>query len=201
MKTVTCPACGNVNRNVEAGASCGACGASLAAALLEQSIADLRAVTEKMSRLQEPRKSFYTFNGFGTTLLDYRPSGADGLYEATRWAVAMFVPLVPLGDYVIRPQEEKRSYGRETHRFEVVERRPLSWGRVLRTYLTAAVGVGVPLVYFWNGKAVERAIGPYPAVGLGLAAIIFGAYVIFYRIKNEHTAYKKLSQQAAQRGG
>jgi hypothetical protein len=194
MKTVTCPACQTVNENVEAGANCRSCGESLAGALLEQSIAELRALNERVSHLSAPRKSFYTFNGFGTTLLDYRPA-ADGTYEATRWAVAMFVPLVPLGDYVIRPQEEQRTYGRETHRFEVVSRKALSWGRVLRTYLTAAVGVGVPVLYFWNGKAVERALGPYAAVGLGLAAIVFGGYVIFYRIKNEHIAYKHLKAE------
>jgi hypothetical protein len=62
---------------------------------------------------------------------------------------------------------------------------------VLRTYLLALVGVGVPVLYFWNGKAVERALGPYPAVGLALVAIVFGGYVIFYVIKNDHAAYKK----------
>lgn len=200
MTTVTCPACRAVNENVEAGAHCRACGESLAAALLEQSIADLKSVTERMSRVAAPRKSFYTINGFGTTLLDYRPSG-DGTYEATRWVTAMFVPLVPLGDYVVRPQEELRTYGRESFRFEIVERKSLSWGRVLRTYLLAAVGLAVPVLYFWNGKAVERAIGPYPAVALGLAAVVFGGYVIFYLIKNEHTAYKKLKAGGAQSAG
>jgi hypothetical protein len=192
MKTVTCPACQTVNENAEANSACRSCGRPLAAALLEQSIADLRQLTEKASRMAAPRKTFYTFNGFGTTLLDYRPAGGDGTYEATRWVTAMFVPLVPLADYVVRPREEERSYGRESYRFEVVERKGLSWGRVVRTYLLASVGVAVPALYFWNGKAVERAIGPYPAVGLALVAIVFGGYVIFYRIKNEHTAYKKL---------
>ncbi|MCA1614011.1 MAG: hypothetical protein LC800_07645 [Acidobacteria bacterium] len=103
----------------------------------------------------------------------------------------MFVPLAPLADYVVRPQAEERSYGRETYRFEIVSRKSLSWGRVVRTYLLAAIGVGVPVLYFWNGKSVERALGPYPAVGLALAAVVFGGYVIFYVIKNEHGAYKK----------
>jgi hypothetical protein len=192
MKTVTCPACRTANENAEANTACRSCGQSLAAALLEQSIADLRQLTEKVSRMTAPRKTFYTFNGFGTTLLDYRRAGDDdGTYEATRWVTAMFVPLVPLADYVVRPQEEERSYGRESYRFEIVERKRLSWGRVLRTYLIAAAGVAVPVLYFWNGKSVERALGPYAAVGLGLAAVAFGGYVIFYVIKNEHRAYRK----------
>ncbi len=190
MKTVTCPACQTVNQNVEAASACHSCGQPLATALLEQTIANLSAATAKMRGLSAPRKSFYTFNGFGTTLLDYRPAG-DDTYEATRWVTAMFVPLVPLADYVVRPQEEARSYGRESFRFEIVAKKTLSWGRVLRTYLLALVGVAVPVLYFWKGKKVERALGPYPAVGLALAAIVFGGYVIFYVIKNDHTAYKK----------
>src|SRR5215207_8048786 len=145
MKTVTCPACQTVNENAEPDSACRSCGQPLAAALLEQSIADLRAATEKLGAMTAPRKSFYTFNGFGTTLLDYRRGdGDDGTYEATRWVTAMFVPLVPLGDYVVRPQEEERSYGRESYRFEIVSRKSLSWGRVARTYLLALVGVAVP---------------------------------------------------------
>lgn len=190
MKTVNCPACQAVNPDAEANPVCHSCGEPLLMALLEQNIADLGAATAKMRELTAPRKSFYTFNGFGTTLLDYRPAG-DDKYEATRWVTAMFVPLVPLADYVVRPQEETRSYGRESFRFEIISKKTLSWGRVLRTYLHALVGVAVPILYFWNGKKVERALGPYPAIGLALAAIVFGGYVIFYVIKNDHTAYKK----------
>lgn len=190
MKTVTCPDCNTLNQNVEAASVCQSCGGSLAAALWEQSIADLRAATEKLGELTAPRKSFYTFNGFGTTLLDYRPR-AGGDWEATRWVVAMFIPLVPLSDYVIRPKSQERSYGREVSRFEVLDKIPLSAARVVRVYLLVAAGLLPIILGSLNSSWVNRTLGGPKAVFAMLAAFAWAAYVIFFKIKNEDKAYKR----------
>jgi hypothetical protein len=195
MKTVACPDCRTVNQNVEAASVCQSCGRPLAEALLEQSIADLRAATLKLGELTAPRKSFYTFNGFGTTLLDYRPR-AGGDWEATRWVVALFVPLVPLSDYVIRPKSQERSYGREVSRFEVLDKIPLSAGRVVRVYLLVAAGLLPIILGSLNSTWVNRALGGPKAFFAMLALVAWAAYVILFKIKNEHKAYKQAGKAA-----
>lgn len=190
MKTVTCPACQTVNRSVEASSVCRSCGESLAAAVLEQSIADLRAATEKLGAATAPRKSFYTFNGFGTTLLDYRPR-AGGEWVATRWVVAMFIPLVPLSDYVIRPKSMERSYGREVAKFELLDKIPLSAARVVRVYLLVAAGLLPIIVGSLNSSWVNRTLGGPKAFFAMIALFAWAVYIIFFLIKNEDKAYKQ----------
>jgi hypothetical protein len=190
MKTVKCPSCSTVNENATPQSVCQNCGASLAEALLEQTLADIRELTGKMSELKNPPKTFYTFNGFGTALLSYRPLD-DGTFEATRWVTAVFVPLIPLATYVVSPKEEQRSYGRESYKFDILAKKGLSAANVLRTYLLAAVALAIPITTFYYGKAIQRAIGPYPAVGLGLLSIVVGGYILFWRVKNENIAYKQ----------
>src|SRR3954470_25064335 len=107
--TVACPACKTVNADAGVNSKCSACGEPLAAAVLQQSIDDLKKLTERMQELNAP--SFKTFNGFGTTLLDYRRRD-DGSWEATRWVVAAMLPIVPLATYRILPKRPQNRYGR-----------------------------------------------------------------------------------------
>ena len=93
MPTVACPACDHVN-SLDSTA-CSHCGASLEAARLEQSIAQLKQTSEKLKDLTTPRKNFYSINGCGTMLLDYRRRG-DGTFEAVRWVTIFFLPIIPL---------------------------------------------------------------------------------------------------------
>ena len=189
MKTVTCPACKSVNGADEE--SCGKCGESLAAARLEQSIAGLRALNERMRHLHDkPKASFNSINGFGTTLLDYRPRG-DGTWEAVRWVIALSIPLVPLGAYVIQPEKQERSHGRETSIFSVVDRAPLNAQRIVRTYLLVVVGLG-PLIVGWaNHRWVNRTLDGGPAFLLMLATAVWAGYIVLVRIKNDGPAYKQ----------
>src|SRR4029079_1090026 len=113
-------------------------GEPLAAAVLQQSIDNLKRLTERMKEATAP--SFNTFNGFGTTLLDYRERG-DGTWEASRWVVAAMFPLVPLGTYVINPKRQQNSYGRMESHFEILGRAPLAPVRVLRVYALLLLGL------------------------------------------------------------
>ncbi len=97
-RTVACPACRAANPYD--GDNCAQCGEPLAAAKLQHALDEIQRVTADFKERAAPRKTFHTFNGFGTTLLDYRAL-PDGTYEATRWVVAMMLPLVPLATYVI----------------------------------------------------------------------------------------------------
>ena len=88
-------------------------------------------------------------NGFGTKLLFHR-SAAPGLFEATVWVMAFYIPLFPRSTWLIRPQgikEETIPRGHSTtHYTEFLERRPTSWGRLLKMYC----GVAAAMVAMWG---------------------------------------------------
>ncbi|HVF55437.1 MAG TPA: hypothetical protein VM934_04755 [Pyrinomonadaceae bacterium] len=198
MKTVKCLSCDFVNSGATAESACAQCGETLAPALFQQSVDELKKLTDSLKSVQPPVKSFYSFNGTGTMLLDYRAL-PDGTYEATRWVTIACLPLVPLSSYVIHPNVQERSYGRETSRFSIIGRVPLSAARVLRTYLLAVVGLLPVVVGFMNSSAINRALGGIYAVGLMLLCIAWGGYIIFVKIPNEGKAYK--TKDAQQAGG
>jgi hypothetical protein len=188
MKTVVCPACKSVNGGDEA--ACARCGESLAAARLEQSIAELHALNERTKHLRDqPRSTFNSINGFDTTLLDYGPRG-DGTWEAVRWVVAMGIPLVPLGAYVIEPEKQEHSYGRQTSTFSIVGRVPLTAQRIVRTYLLVVIGLA-PLVLGWmNSGWVNHTLGGGKAFFAMLATFAWAVYIVLVRIKNDGPAYR-----------
>jgi hypothetical protein len=185
--TVACPACKAVNRDAEVNSKCSACGEPLAAAVLQHSIDELKRINERMAEASAP--SFKSFNGFGTTLLDYRAL-PDGHYEATRWVVALMLPLVPLATYVIEPQTQEHSYGRETSKFNILKQGKLSAARVVRTYLLAVVAL-LPLVLgFLNSAWVNHALGGPLAAFAMFASFAWAIYIVMFRIKNEGKAYR-----------
>jgi hypothetical protein len=195
MKTIACPACKAVNSADEA--ACGTCGESLAGARLEQTIAELNELNARMLHLSaKSSPGFSSINGFGTTLLDYRARG-DGTCEAVRWIIAMFIPLIPLGGYVIQPHLQENTYGRQTSSFTVLGRVPLTARRIVRTYLLIVVGLG-PLLLGWaNHRWVNRTLDGGPAFLLMLATVVWAAYIVLVRIKNDGGVYKPKPLRAA----
>src|SRR5258705_1683020 len=117
MRRLACPSCEAVNDSQAS--ACASCGASLAAIKFEQNINELKELTDKLRAMNAPRKSFNSFNGCGTMLLDYRAL-TDGTYEATRWVTVFFLPIVPLSAYVIEPTGQDISYGRETSKLSII---------------------------------------------------------------------------------
>jgi hypothetical protein len=187
METLLCSTC-NTTNNLEAD-NCTNCGTSLATEKLERSINELRKTTEKIKDLTTPRKSFYSFNGCGTMLLDYRAL-ADGTFEATRWVTVFALPLIPLSAYVIEPESQEHSYGRETSKFSILEKKSLSLARVLRTYLLVFIGLAPVAIGWYYSPWLNRAIGGPKAFFVMLAAIIWAFYIILFRLKNDSKAYK-----------
>ena len=196
--TVNCPACQAVNVDADVNTLCSNCGEPVGVAVFQHSVDEIRRLTERMKEASAP--SFNTFNGFGTTLLDYRER-EDGTWEATRWVVAAMLPLFPLGSYRIRPKRRENSYGREESYFDVLGRVPLAPARVLRVYALLIVGLAPVVLGFmnssWIDSTIKGAFGPklggIVAVLAMLATIAWGAYIIFFRIKNDSKAYKAKS--------
>jgi hypothetical protein len=186
--TVACPACQTVNPEAGVNSKCSACGEPLVAAVFQQSIDALKRLNERVAEASAP--SFKTFNGFGTTLLDYRELGG-GEWEATRWVVAAMFPVAPLATYRIRPKRQENSYGRMESYFEILGREPLSFARVLRVYALLALGLAPIVLGFVYSSWVNRTLGGPPAALAMFASVAWGAYVIFFRIRNDSKAYKK----------
>jgi hypothetical protein len=192
--TVACPACEAVNAEAGVNSACSSCGEPLAAAVLQQSIDALKKLNERMAEINAP--SFKTFNGFGTTLLDYRRRD-DGRWEATRWVVAMMLPVAPLATYVIRPKRQENSYGRMESYFEILGKEPLSAARILRVYALVVVGLAPVVLGFMNSSWVNRTLGgPLAALAM-VASVAWAGYVIFFRIRNDSKAYKAESAKAS----
>jgi hypothetical protein len=187
MTTISCPSCNTANSGDES--ACSNCGASLTAVKFEQSVKEIQQLTHKLREMNAPRKSFNSFNGCGTMLLDYRAL-ADGTYEATRWLTVFYLPLVPLSAYVIEPTSQEISYGRETAKFSIIDQTPLSIARVLRTYLLVIVGLAPVIVGSLNTSVINRTLGGPLAFFAMLATIAWGIYIIFFRLKNDRKAYK-----------
>lgn len=196
--TVNCPACQTLNPDADVNSRCSNCGEPVGVAVFQHSLDELKKITERMQEASAP--SFNTFNGFGTTLLDYRER-EDGTWEAMRWIVAAMFPVVPLGSYNIRPKRQENSHGRMESYFEILGRTPLAPARVLRVYALLLLGLAPVVLGFMNSSridsAIKGALGPkYGGIVAALAmvaSVAWGAYIIFFRIKNDSKAYKKKS--------
>jgi hypothetical protein len=185
--TVNCPACRAVNPDADANTRCSNCGEPVGVAVFQHLADEIKTITERAKGLTAP--SFNTFNGFGTTLLDYRER-EDGAWEATRWVVAAMFPIVPLGTYVIRPERQQNSYHRMQFYFDVLGRVPLSPARILRVYALMILGLAPVVLGFMNSSRVNRTLGgPLAALAM-LASVAWGAYIIFFRVRNDSKAYK-----------
>jgi hypothetical protein len=188
--TVNCPACQTVNVDADVNTLCSNCGEPVGVAVFQHSVDQIKKLTERMKEMNAP--SFNTFNGFGTTLLDYRER-EDGTWEATRWVVAAMLPVAPLATYRIRPKRQENSYGRVESYFEILGRTPLSPARVLRVYALLLLGLAPFVLGFMNSSWVNRTLGgPLAALAM-FASVAWGAYVIFFRIKNDSKAYEAQS--------
>ena len=196
--TVNCPACQTVNPSADVNSKCSDCGEPIGVAVFQHSLDEIKRLTERMKQTTAP--SFNTFNGFGTTLLDYRERG-DGTWEATRWVVAAMFPVVPLGSYRINPKRQENGYGRVESYFEILGRTPVAPARVLRVYALLLLGLSPVVLGFMNSSRIDRAIkgalgakyGGIVAALAMVASVAWGAYIIFFRIKNDSRAYKPKS--------
>jgi hypothetical protein len=135
--------------------------------------------------MNTPPKSFYTINGCGTTLLDYRAL-TDGTYVATRWVTVFFLPIIPLSAYLICPTGQDQT----TSSFLIIGRVPLNPLRIVRTYLLVVVGLApISMVYLiWS--TLIRTLGVELTFLVMLLSIAWGIYIIFVKLKNEGKAYK-----------
>ena len=188
METINCTSCNFANNLTNE--TCTECGESLALAKINRSVDEIKKTTARMRELTTPRRSFYTFNGCGTTLLDYRAL-VDETFQATRWVTVVGLPIIPLSAYVIEPESQERSYGQETSKFTIVGQTPISFARVFRTYGLVVIGLAPIIIGSLNSSFLNRRLGGPMAFFVILLAIVWGVYFIFFRLKNDSKAYKQ----------
>lgn len=186
--SVSCPSCNTASVADES--ACANCGASLAEVKFAQSVDELKRLTERLHEFNVPRKSFNSFNGCGTMLLDYRAL-ANGTYEATRWVTVFYLPVVPLAAYVIEPTSQEHRYGQETSKFSIIGNASLSFAGILRTYALVVIGLAPVILGFLNPSVINHTLGGGLAFLAMLVTIAWGIYIIFFRLKNDGKAYKK----------
>jgi hypothetical protein len=106
-----------------------------------------------------------TFNGMGVAMLGYRQLSAD-TYQATRFFTFLFIPLIPISTWVIRPLNLETSTlaTTETFNFELLEDKGLELSAVLRVYGSfllwgiLAFGPFALALMLMSGHRVERDI-------------------------------------------
>ncbi|HEX9937392.1 MAG TPA: hypothetical protein VGB15_09720 [Longimicrobium sp.] len=183
---VTCPGCAQRVTPAQ-GLVCPSCGAVVAAEYFAAQAEKIAAIT---ARARTPaRRGPSTVNGWGTTLLDYRPRG-DGTWDATRWFTIAHLPIVPLRHQRVRPVSREALIAGERYRYEMLEEGKPELKRVLWVYALAVAAVFPAAFFFFNLDLMRRVVGP-GGFGLfvGACLIVWGGFLAT-RIHNGDRAYK-----------
>jgi len=80
----------------------------------------------------------YTLNGFGTRYYGKRDQAEDGSYVTTQWVTALYLPLLPIGSYRVKPVGQGTNWGIHRSQNYQVLRVPLCWEQVWHVYMIAA---------------------------------------------------------------
>jgi hypothetical protein len=121
-----------------------------------------------------------TFNGIGVDLRGYRQLSAD-TYQVSRFFTLLYIPLIPISTWVIRPLNRELSTFTtgERFNFELLEDKGLELNAVLRVYGSfllwgvLAFGPFALAMMLMSGKKVETDVnGESVAVEITTAKII-----------------------------
>lgn len=80
----------------------------------------------------------YTLNGFGTKFYGKRDQAVDGSYITTKWLTALYVPVIPLGSYRVKPVGQGTNWGIHRSQNYQVQTVPFCWEQVWNIYMIAA---------------------------------------------------------------
>jgi hypothetical protein len=181
MTNQKCPACGLVN--FASAQTCKRCEKPL----FEQSATPGVESALHGSQARAPKGSVdcsrillkpETINGMGVAMLGYKQLSAD-TYQVTRFFTFLFIPLIPISTWVIRPRNRETFAASERFNFDVLEDKGLELNDVLRVYggflfwSALAFGPFALLLMLMSGEKVERdQWGERVAVELSTAKLI-----------------------------
>ena len=165
MPNQKCPACGLVN--FASAQTCKRCEKPL----VEQSATPDVESAPPDNQARAPKGSVdcsrillkpETINGMGVAMLGYRQLSAD-TYQVTRFFTFLFIPLIPISTWVIRPLNRESSTFSTSERFnfELLEDKGLELSAVLRVYgsfllwVVLAFGPFALAMMLMSGKKLE----------------------------------------------
>lgn len=90
----------------------------------------------------------YTLNGFGTKYYGKRELAEDGSYITTLWITGLYIPIVPLGSYRVRPMGQGSNWGIHRSQNYQVAKVELCWEQVWHVYM-----IGAPILLIIGGFA------------------------------------------------
>lgn len=142
----------------------------------------LRQLNELSDNIREipmppPQSMGNTVNGTGTMLLDYRKRD-KGIYAATKWWTLFYFPLVPRGQYVVRPTKQQNNPMQRSYRFQVLAKESLNWGSVLKTYALAVLAIAPVLFAFIQMDLVNDWVGEGPGLFVTLGALVWFVFMM-----------------------
>jgi hypothetical protein len=112
---------------------------------------------EEARKLEKMRQNFgrngmYLFSGVG---LGFRGRGfksesdrAAGIELRTRWIIALWLPLIPLGSYRIRRSRRVAPNGGTKRVLELFSKEPLAWRQIFGMWSLTAAGIVLMVVVY-----------------------------------------------------
>lgn len=139
----------------------------------------------------------FTFYGTGLSLMSFRKE-PGGTLNATLWLTVLFLPLIPISAWRIRPSGTSGMrigavVGDRFH-FQVLRQEPLDPGLVLKTYAQtvafAALGLGpfAALVFFLKPIITTPPV-PAWAIALEFAAVIWPIVLLGIQNNRKHELF------------
>lgn len=83
----------------------------------------------------------FNINGVGTTFYGRSDKQADGSYIATEWVVLVYLPIIPIRSFRMRPVSGGTYLVVYASQKYVAESVPLHWKQIRNMYLTMIGGV------------------------------------------------------------
>lgn len=100
----------------------------------------------------------YTLNGFGTKFYGKRDQAADGSYVTTKWVTALYIPVIPVGSYRVKPVGQGTNLLIHRSQNYQVQKMPLCWEQVWNIYMIAAPILFLVAWFGWSAAKKDQAL-------------------------------------------
>ena len=74
---------------------------------------------------------------------------AAGIELRTRWIIALWLPLIPIGSYRIRTSKKSAPDGRTKLVLQLFSKEPLAWRQIFRMWSLTAAGIAVMAIVYY----------------------------------------------------
>jgi hypothetical protein len=137
----------------------------------------------------------FSIYGIGVSVLGYSAMGA-GEYRVYRWLTVLWIPLVPLSAWVVRPRPAEGSsldvvLGGDSFAYEIAHREPISAREIFRTYvlgwlLTAVAVLPLLLMGFFLEKHWPHGGAPWWHILLMVMFCVWPVFILAVLNHRQH---------------